>query len=240
MFVASDDGYLYCLDAEHGRLLWKFRGGPSDRKILGNERLISTWPARGGPVVADGTVYFAAGIWPFMGIFIHALDAQHRQVVWTNDGDGSTYRKQPHQADSFAGVAPQGPLVVAGDRLLVPGGRSVPACYDRKTGKLLHYRLADKPSSAAARDVQPGTRRVPQRRRRLRPGNRRYLGALGEPAVLAGDMLYAVQGDANCAFDMSRARAAKDTIDRKGNKHEAGRLGACAGRRRWRCRGLMS
>ena len=30
-----------------GKLLWKFRGGPSDRKILGNERLISTWPARG-------------------------------------------------------------------------------------------------------------------------------------------------------------------------------------------------
>jgi outer membrane protein assembly factor BamB len=75
LFVASDDGYLYCLDAGCGTLLWKFRGGPSDRKILGNERLISTWPARGGPVVADGTVYFAAGIWPFMGIVIDALDA---------------------------------------------------------------------------------------------------------------------------------------------------------------------
>ena len=64
LYVVSDDGWLYCVDAEAGTLIWKFRGGPSDRRILGNERLISTWPARGGPVIADGTVYFAAGIWP--------------------------------------------------------------------------------------------------------------------------------------------------------------------------------
>lgn len=45
LYFTSDDGYLYCLEAASGRELWKFRGGPSDRKILGNDRLISTWPA---------------------------------------------------------------------------------------------------------------------------------------------------------------------------------------------------
>ena len=45
VYFAADDGYLYCLRASDGSLLWKFRGGPTDRKILGNERLISTWPA---------------------------------------------------------------------------------------------------------------------------------------------------------------------------------------------------
>src|SRR5262249_324031 len=65
-YVVSDDGYLYCLELTQGKLLWKFRGGPSDRRILGNERLISTWPARGAPVIVDGTLYFAASIWPFM------------------------------------------------------------------------------------------------------------------------------------------------------------------------------
>ena len=63
-----------------GSLVWRFRGGPSDRKLLGNERLISTWPARGAPVIDDGTIYFAAGIWPFMGIFLHALDAETGEV----------------------------------------------------------------------------------------------------------------------------------------------------------------
>ena len=143
LYFACDDGYLYCLTASDGSLVWRFRGGPSDRKILGNERLISMWPARGAPVIADGKIYFAAGIWPFMGIFLHALDAQTGKVLWTNDGDGSIYIKQPHNADSFAGVAPQGPLVAIGDKLLVPGGRSVPACYDRATGKLLYYQLAE-------------------------------------------------------------------------------------------------
>ncbi|HLH29107.1 MAG TPA: PQQ-binding-like beta-propeller repeat protein, partial [Acidimicrobiales bacterium] len=143
LYVASDDGCLYCLDAQTGAVRWKFRGGPAERLILGNERLINTWPARGAPVVADGVVYFGAGIWPFMGIFLYALDARSGAVVWANDGDGSLYMQQPHNVDSFGGVAPQGPMVVAGDKLLVTGGRSVPACYDRKTGRLRYFKFAE-------------------------------------------------------------------------------------------------
>jgi outer membrane protein assembly factor BamB len=143
VYFSSDDGYLYCLHGETGKLAWKFRGGPSERKILGNDRLISTWPARGAPVIADGKVYFAASIWPFMGIFIHALDARSGEVEWTNDGEGSSYIKQPHNTDAFASIAPQGPLVVIGDKLLLPGGRSVPACFDRKTGKLLRFQFGE-------------------------------------------------------------------------------------------------
>jgi len=153
LYFTSDDGYLYCLDAERGTLLWKFRGGPSDRWVLGNERLISAWPARGGPVVAEGTVYFAASIWPFMGTFLHALDAETGAVRWTNDGDGSLFIQQPHNSDSFAGIAPQGSLVVIGDHLLVPGGRSLPACYDRHTGELVHYLLAENSKRGGGSEV---------------------------------------------------------------------------------------
>ena len=81
VYFASDDGYLYCLHGDDGSLIWKFNGGPAERWIVGNHRLISSWPARGGPVVHDGRVYFAASIWPFMGIFIHALDAQTGRVT---------------------------------------------------------------------------------------------------------------------------------------------------------------
>ena len=35
IFVGSDDGTLYCLDREGG-LLWKRRGGPSARKVIGH------------------------------------------------------------------------------------------------------------------------------------------------------------------------------------------------------------
>jgi len=142
LFVASDDGRLYCLDAATGKAQWRFRSGPSDCKVLGNGRLVSTWPARGGPVVRDGTVYFAASLWPFMGIFIYALDVETGRPLWTNDMAGQMYMSQPHAgADAFAGVAPQGAFVATDDRLLVPGGRSLPACFDRATGKLLYYHL---------------------------------------------------------------------------------------------------
>jgi hypothetical protein len=35
LYVASDDGHLYCVRAADGRLLWKHRGGPSNRRACG-------------------------------------------------------------------------------------------------------------------------------------------------------------------------------------------------------------
>ena len=122
VYVTSDDGFLYCLNSPDGEVVWKRRGGPSDAKVLGNKRLISTWPARGGPVVADGTVYFAAGIWPFMGVFVYALDAESGEVIWCNDRTGSLYVKQPHNSPAFAGLAPQGYLDIGHDNLVEQPG----------------------------------------------------------------------------------------------------------------------
>ena len=139
IYFTSDDGYLYCLSAANGKLKWKFRGGPADRKMLGNKRLISTWPARGGVVIDDNTAYFAASIWPSMGTFVYALNASNGALIWKNDGTSSDYIKQPHHAYSFAGIAPQGTMALNKDYLFVPGGRSVPGCFDRKTGEIKYY-----------------------------------------------------------------------------------------------------
>lgn len=144
IFAGSDDGWLYALGAEHGKVLWKFKAAPRSRLILGNGRLIDTWCVRGGPVVADGHVYFAAGIWPLMGIFLHCLDAATGKPVWSNSGEGEPLMTHPHGAPSFGGIAPQGTLAVSGRHLLVPGGRTLPACYDRFTGKREHFLLAGK------------------------------------------------------------------------------------------------
>ncbi len=142
VYFVSDDGYIRCLDAANGNLRWKFRGGPSDRMLLGNRRLISTWPARGGPVIVEGAVYFSASIWPFMGTFIYALDAVSGQTVWQSDNTGSQFMLQPHNSPAFAGIAPQGAFVASGNSLLVPGGRSVPGCYELKDGSQRYYHLA--------------------------------------------------------------------------------------------------
>jgi outer membrane protein assembly factor BamB len=217
LFVASDDGYLYCLRADDGVQVWRFRGGPSDRKILGNERLISTWPARGAPVVADGNVYFAAGIWPFMGIFLHALDANTGDVLWTNDGDGSQFIKQPHNSDSFAGVAPQGPLVAIGSKLLVPGGRSVPACYDRETGKMLYYQLAENAKRGGGSSVSAVDQLLFNGGATFDLATGKYLGSVGELHTFADGRLFDARDGTLRALDLATSTVKfVETVDRKG------------------------
>ncbi len=157
LFVASDDGHLYCLGARDGRLLWKKRGGPGDGMVLGNGRMISRWPARGGPVVAGGVVYWAAGIWPSEGIYIYAIDAASGGTLWVNDKSGSIYMGQPHKgANASSGVAAQGYLVVEGDRLLVPTGRAVPAAFRRADGGLLYFHLQKYGQKGGATVVSTG------------------------------------------------------------------------------------
>lgn len=142
VFVASDDGWLYALALEDGRVLWKFRGGPTDERVLGNERIVSKWPTRGGPVVLDDTVYFSAGIWPSDGVFLHALNAKTGEAVWSSGDTGRIFMAQPHGgAEATSGVSAQGYLVATDQQLLVPTGRAVPAVFDRAKGDLLYYHL---------------------------------------------------------------------------------------------------
>ncbi len=139
----SDDGFLYCLDAASGALRWKVRGAPDERperRHLGNGRLISYWPVRGGPVLADGVLYFAAGVWPTLGVFIVAVEAESGRVLWRNaEANLIESVRVDHNELADSGLSPQGYLVVAGDLLLVPNGRSMPAVLDRRTGKVLRY-----------------------------------------------------------------------------------------------------
>ena len=143
--LVSDDGYLYCLNASDGSLRWKFRGLPEgrrERKVLGNGRLISLWPARGGPVVADGTVYFAAGIWPGEGVFVHALDVESGKAVWSNTDSGNIPKSNwDHGIGHVSGITPQGYLAIVGNRLVVPCGTQLPAFFDLKTGERHTYTM---------------------------------------------------------------------------------------------------
>ena len=143
VLVTSDDGHLYCLSADRGKLLWKFRGGPRDERLIGNEHLISHWPMRTGVVVVDGIAYVTAGMWPAEGVYVYALRVADGSLVWTNDSSGSMYIKLPHPtAEGFSGVAPQGDILASGKTLLVPTGRSVPAGFDLATGRFLYYEPA--------------------------------------------------------------------------------------------------
>ncbi len=144
VFVVSDDGCLHCRSLADGSRHWKINGAPSQRRIIGNDRLISMWPARGGVVVRDGVAYFSASIWSSMGVFVRAVDAASGDVMWTNSTAGARFITHPHGASSFGSISPQGYLAIAGDTLLVPGGRTLPAAFNLKTGELKHFEFGGK------------------------------------------------------------------------------------------------
>ncbi|MCP4784924.1 MAG: PQQ-binding-like beta-propeller repeat protein [Fuerstiella sp.] len=137
----SDDGCLYCVELTTGDLHWKHQAVPSQRCLLGNKRLISVWPVRGGPVVADGVVYFAAGVWPFEGVFVYAMEIETGNVLWRNDRLGYMFGQQPHNTRAIGGLAPQGYLLINGDELIVPCSNAYPASLNRRTGELISFEL---------------------------------------------------------------------------------------------------
>ncbi len=142
LFVVSDDGCLYCLRLADGTMVKRWRGGAGEDRVLGNAQMISKWPARGGPVIHGGLLYWAAGIWQSEGVFIRALNPDTGEAVWTNDQSGGIEMPQPHGgANAKSGVSAQGYLLANDDRLFVPTGRAVPAAFRRSSGEFEYYRL---------------------------------------------------------------------------------------------------
>lgn len=141
ILFGADDGCVYCLEASDGSLVWKHRAVPSPRTVIGNGRLISPWPIRGGPVLHKDRVYFAAGVWPLEGTFVFCLDAATGEVIWRNDRAAYLYGIHPHNAEAFGGLAPQGYLLIEGDDLVVPSSQAYPARFDLQTGDLKEFKL---------------------------------------------------------------------------------------------------
>jgi len=78
VFFGCRDGSVYCLRADDGALVWKFRAAREDRRLVSYEGLESVWPVHGSVLVQDGVVYFAAGKSSFLdgGILVYGLDAK--------------------------------------------------------------------------------------------------------------------------------------------------------------------
>ena len=88
IYFGSDDGHIYCVDAEKGTQIWKYRLGPSGERIIGRGRMVSLWPVRTGVLVEDGVLYAAAGIFPHEGLYIVALNIKTGRPIWINDTVG--------------------------------------------------------------------------------------------------------------------------------------------------------
>ena len=122
VYVGSDDGHVYCVSAADGRLLWKLRAAPDERRVIGNGRMISLFPVRTGVVVEGNVGYCFAGLFPASaGVHVCAFDALTGKLLW---------RKS-------VSVSAQGYMLAGGERLFVPSGRTAPVAFARKDGRSL-------------------------------------------------------------------------------------------------------
>ena len=89
----------------------------------------------------DGnTLYAAAGVWPALGVFVVAIDAPSGRLLWRNSELNFLPKVRiDHNIIYPSALSPQGYLLVVGDKLVMPNGRSMPAVFDRATGKPTDY-----------------------------------------------------------------------------------------------------
>jgi len=83
LYFGGMDGWLYCLRASDGELVWRFRGAPEPRLVGAFGGVESAWPIHGSVVVRDGAVYCTAGRSSFLdgGIVAWSLDAETGRVL---------------------------------------------------------------------------------------------------------------------------------------------------------------
>lgn len=83
VLFGSADGSVYCLTADDGALVWRFRAAPRMRRIVSYDQLESPWPVHGSVLVQNELVYFAAGRSSYLdgGIKLFALEPQTGKVV---------------------------------------------------------------------------------------------------------------------------------------------------------------
>jgi len=87
------NGFVYCLRASDGALVWRFRAAPQDRRLVAYEQIESVWPVHGSVLVDDKltggvpTAYFAAGRSSHLdgGIRLYALEVKTGRLLHRAD-----------------------------------------------------------------------------------------------------------------------------------------------------------
>jgi outer membrane protein assembly factor BamB len=125
VYFGSDDGYVYCLNAVDGSLIWKKKATASSELMFANGRMVSVCPVRTAVMVDDGIAYWGAGL--FAGAqtgldrYICACDAVNGNEIW---------KKSPPKPT-------QGYPLASTNNLYMPAGKSTPTYYRKSNGNHL-------------------------------------------------------------------------------------------------------
>ena len=86
----SHDGYVYCVTASKGQLVWRRRAAPDARRIVAFGQLEAARPVVGSVLVSDGLAYFVAGRHSASdgGILVQAVEPKTGRLVWSSHAEG--------------------------------------------------------------------------------------------------------------------------------------------------------
>ncbi|MFC1497606.1 PQQ-binding-like beta-propeller repeat protein [Verrucomicrobiota bacterium] len=117
VLFGARNGWVYCLRASDGELVWRFRAAPGDRLIMAFDQLESPWPVNGSVLVKDGKVVFTAGDSSVLdgGVYVYVLDVETGKLI-----EKKNFSLEQKDTDiRVVGSAFSGILVSSGDSLSV-------------------------------------------------------------------------------------------------------------------------
>jgi len=125
LFFGSHDGWVYCLHAKDGKLVWRFKALP-DRSICAYGQVESAWPVSGSVLISKGIVYFCAGRNSFVdgGMVLFGLDpatgsVRHRGHLYGpygNDGFPISFFRKGEAVRDHGMHGNKGDVLLADDR----------------------------------------------------------------------------------------------------------------------------
>ena len=109
VYFGSADGFVYCLSASDGQLVWRLRAAPESRQIGAFDRLESVWPVHGSvliqtnPETGKAELFCAAGRSSFLdgGIHLLRVDPENGSIL----AEQAVYHRDPETGAELAAAA---------------------------------------------------------------------------------------------------------------------------------------
>lgn len=123
IYFGSDDGAVYCVNADDGSLVWKRSVANGKGTFINDGRLCSMMPVRTGVLIDElaNVGIVSAGLFPWQSTSLFALDLDTGVETWKQDlGPGWTL---------------EGAMLLSPQHIIAPQGRSAPQLFQRENGK---------------------------------------------------------------------------------------------------------
>ncbi len=112
VIFGSRDGFVYCLSADKGALLWRFRAAPADLRCVAYDQVESAWPVHGGVLVQNDVLWFCAGRSSYLdgGLYVYRLNPRTGKLLTMTKVDslGPADEQKPITSTMYARLDMEG------------------------------------------------------------------------------------------------------------------------------------